>query len=217
MTDPSTPEGAAIQPVTLEGRFVRLEQLEHAHVPALVLAASEQRGTYGWTVVPDGREAMTAYVKTARELSSRRQAVAFATIDRATGRVIGSTRFATFEHFAWPPGNPGQRGVEYPDGVEIGWTWLAASSQRTPINTEAKYLMLCHAFEAWRVHVVRLKTDRRNERSRAAIQRIGATLDGIVRAAQAGSDGALRDTAFYSIVEAEWPAVKAALEARLAR
>ena len=101
--------------------------------------------------------------------------------------------------------------------MEIGWTWLASSVQRTPVNTEAKYLMLGHAFETWRVHVLRLKTDRRNERSRAAIQRIGAAFDGVVRAAQAGSDGALRDTACYSMLEAEWPAAKAALEARLAR
>lgn len=217
MTQLGTGEGAAIQPVTLEGRFVRLEPLELKHIPALVLAASEQRETYGWTYVPDGTEAMTEYVTTAIDLRSQRQAIPFATIERASGRVIGSTRFAMFEHFAWPPGNDSQRGVEYPDGAEIGWTWLASSVQRTPVNTEAKYLMLGHAFETWRVHVLRLKTDRRNERSRAAIQRIGAAFDGVVRAAQAGSDGALRDTACYSMLEAEWPAAKAALEARLAR
>lgn len=217
MTQLTTEEGAAIQPVTLEGRFVRLEPLDLAHVPALVLAAAEQRETYGWTFVPDGVRAMIEYVETAIDLRSRRLAVPFATMDRATGRLLGSTRFANFEHISWPPANPAQRGIEYPDGVEIGWTWLAASAQRTPVNTEAKYLMLGHAFERWRVHVVRLKTDRRNERSRAAIQRIGAKLDGIMRADQAASDGELRDTAFYSLVEAEWPGAKAALEARLAR
>ena len=217
MTQPSSEEGAAIQPVTLEGRFVRLEPLELTHIPALVLAASEQRETYAWTFVPEGVPAMTAYVKAAIDLRARRQAAPFATVDRATGDVVGSTRFAMFEHFPWPPGKPGQRGFAYPDGVEIGWTWLAASAQRTPINTEAKYLMLGHAFETWRVHVVRLKTDRRNQRSRAAIQRIGATLDGIVRAERPGSNGELRDTAFYSLVEAEWPAAKTALEARFER
>lgn len=217
MTQAKTEEGAAIHPVTLAGRFVRLEPLELEHIPALVLAASEQRETYGWTFVPDGTEAMTEYVTTAIDLRSERQAVPFATIEGASGRVIGSTRFAMFEHIAWPPGNANQRGLEYPDAVEIGWTWLASSAQRTPVNTEAKYLMLGHAFETWQVHAVRLKTDRRNERSRAAIQRIGATLDGIVRADRVGSDGALRDTALYSLLEAEWPAAKAALEARLVR
>ena len=210
-------EGAAIQPLTLEGRFVRLEPLELSHVPALVLAASEQRETYGWTFVPDGVRAMTVYVEAAIGLRSQRLAIPFATVDRATDRLLGSTRFANFEHIEWPPATPAQRGIEYPDGVEIGWTWLAASAQRTPVNTEAKYLMLAHAFETWHVHVVRLKTDRRNERSRAAIQRIGAKLDGIIRADRAANDGALRDTAFYSLVEAEWPGAKAALEARLAR
>lgn len=217
MTQRANAQGAAIEPVTLEGRYVRLEPLEPRHVPALVLAAGERRETYGWTFVPDGGGAMTEYVTTAVELRIQRQAIPFATIDAASGRVVGSTRFATFEHFPWPPANPGQRGLEYPDGVEVGWTWLAASAQRTPINTEAKYLMLRHAFETWRVHVVRLKTDRRNERSRAAIERIGATLDGVIRAERPGSDGTLRDTAFYSVVEAEWPAVRAALEGRLAR
>ncbi len=216
MTQTTAQMGAAIQPITLAGRFVRLEPLERDHIPALVLAASEQRETYGWTFVPNGVDEMTEYVETAIGLRERRQAVPFATIDRSTGRVLGSTRFAKFEHFAWPAGNANQRGLEYPDGVEIGWTWLAASAQRTPINTEAKYLMLRHAFETWRVYAVRLNTDRRNERSRAAIQRIGASLDGVVRAERPGSDGTLRDTAFYSMVEAEWPGAKLALEARLA-
>lgn len=217
MAQMTSDEGAAIQPITLEGRFVRLEPLELTHVPALVLAASEERETYGWTFVPDGIPAMREYVETGIGLRGKRQAAPFATIDTATGRVLGTTRFANFEHIAWPLANPGQRGTEYPDGVEIGWTWLAASAQRTSINTEAKYLMLGHAFETWRVHVVRLKTDRRNERSRAAIERIGARLDGVIRAHQAASDGELRDTAFYSLIEAEWPAAKAALEARLVR
>ena len=210
-------EGAAIRAVTLEGRFVCLEPLELSHIPALVLAASEQRKTYSWTFVPEGLASMTGYVETAIELRNHRQAVPFATIDRATSRVLGSTRFAKFEHFAWPAGSPNQRGLEFPDGVEIGWTWLASSAQRTPINTEAKYLMLRHAFETWQVYAIRLNTDRRNERSRAAIERIGASLDGIVRAERPASDGTLRDTAFYSIVDGEWPAAKRALEARLAR
>ena len=109
---------------------------------------------------------------------------------------------------------PGERG---PDGVEIGWTWLASSVQRSAINTEAKLLMLRHAFETWGARVVRLKTDRRNARSRAAIERIGGRLDGVLRAHTVGRDGALRDTAYYSIIESEWPAVRASLEERVVR
>ena len=95
------------------------------------------------------------------------------------------------------------------------WRWLAASAQRTPVNTEAKLLMLAHAFEAWRVHRVSFMTDARNERSRRAILRLGARFDGILRAARPASDGAIRDTAAFSILEAEWPAVRGNLEARL--
>ena len=99
--------------------------------------------------------------------------------------------------------------------VEIGWTWLAADVQRTAVNTEAKLLMLIHAFETWRVHAVRLQTDSRNERSRNAILRIGARFDGVVRVSRVASDGRIRDTAVFSITEAEWPAAKARLQARL--
>jgi RimJ/RimL family protein N-acetyltransferase len=99
--------------------------------------------------------------------------------------------------------------------VEIGGTWLAPSAQRTAINTEAKLLMLTHAFETWRVHRVSLKTDARNARSRAAILRLGARFDGVVRATRVAADHAIRDDAMYSILDAEWPAVKAALAARL--
>lgn len=204
-----------IEPVTLEGGPVRLEPLALRHVPALVAAAAEERATFGWTHVPDGEQAMRAYVETALALAANAEAVPFATVDARQGRVVGSTRFANFEYLPWPhmPPNPSPR----PDGVEIGWTWLAASAQRSPINTAAKLLMLGHAFEHWQVKVVRLKTDRRNARSRAAIERIGGRLDGVIRAQAVGADGVLRDSAFYSIVESEWPAVRAGLEARLAR
>jgi RimJ/RimL family protein N-acetyltransferase len=99
--------------------------------------------------------------------------------------------------------------------VEIGWTWLAADAQRTALNSEAKYLMLAHAFERWRVHRVSLQTDARNARSRAAIERIGARLDGVLRAQRPAADGTVRDSAYYTILDSEWPAVRARLEARL--
>ncbi len=205
-----------VRAVTLEGSHVRLEPLSVEHVPALVEAASIDRSTYRWTTVPEGEAAMRAYVEAALRLAAREEAVPFATIRRTDGRVMGSTRFANFEWHAWPDGNANNR-PGHPDGVEIGWTWLSSEAQRTAINSEAKYLMLRHAFEVWRARVVRLKTDARNERSRAAIQRIGCEFDGIIRAHSPGADGTLRDSAYYSMLDTGWPAARAALEARLAR
>jgi RimJ/RimL family protein N-acetyltransferase len=132
-----------------------------------------------------------------------------------SGRVVGSTRYLNVEFWAWPAGNPLQRGAGLPDVVEIGATWLAPAAQRTPINTEAKLLMLTHAFEVWRVHRVSLMTDARNMRSRTAILRLGAKVDGVIRAARVAVDGVIRDTAAFSIVESEWPSVKAGLRVAL--
>jgi RimJ/RimL family protein N-acetyltransferase len=108
-----------------------------------------------------------------------------------------------------------QRPEGTPDVVEIGWTWLTAEAQRSGVNTDAKLAMLTHAFEVWRVLRVSLMTDSRNARSRGAIERLGARLDGVLRAARVANDGAVRDTAAYSILAAEWPGVKAGLAARL--
>jgi RimJ/RimL family protein N-acetyltransferase len=165
--------------------------------------------------VPGSLAEAAAYIETALREEAARRSLPFATVDRATGRVVGSTRFLNIEYWTWPADNAHQRGAERPDVVEIGATWLAAAAQRTPINTEAKLLMLTHAFDRWRVHRVSLMTDARNERSRTAILRLGARFDGVLRAARPASDGAIRDTAAFSILEAEWPAVRAKLEARL--
>jgi N-acetyltransferase len=120
------------------------------------------------------------------------------------------------EVWRWAPDSPYQRqGV--PDAADIGYTWLAASAQRSPVNTEAKLLMMGHAFETWRVHRVGLQTDARNTRSRAAIERIGGRLDGILRADRPGTDDTVRDSARFSILAAEWPEVKDRLTARLGR
>ena len=167
-------------PLTLEGTHVRLEPLALAHVPALAGAASGPRGTYALTWVPEGEAAMRRYVEEAIALREGGAAVPFATVQRATGRAIGSTRFFNFEYFRWPDG--ARAAPQPPDAVEIGWTWLAADAQRTAANTDAKLLMLTHAFESWRVLRVNLRTDARNARSRAAIERLGARLDGILRA-----------------------------------
>jgi RimJ/RimL family protein N-acetyltransferase len=156
---------------------------------------------------------MRTYVQTALALRDAGAAVPFATVRLADGRVVGSTRFANFEYWAWPSG--ARSPPEPPDAVEIGWTWLAADAQRTAINTEAKLLMLGHAFEEWRVRRVNLRTDSRNLRSRAAIERLGAKLDGILRAHVPASDGGVRDTATYSLLAQEWPGAKARLQARL--
>lgn len=204
----------AVGPVVLDGRYIRLEPLSLHHVEELARAASEDRSTYRWATVPDGVSEMRDYVSAALALAANSEAVPFATVLRESGRIVGATRFANFERHAWPETNPNRR-VAAPDAVEIGWTWLAASAQRTPVNTEAKWLMLRHAFEAWGVRCVRLKTDRRNERSRAAIERIGARFDGVIRSHSPGADGTLRDSAYFSILAAEWASVSASLLARL--
>jgi RimJ/RimL family protein N-acetyltransferase len=203
--------------MVLEGRHVRLEPLACGHVRDLLAAASGPRETYGFTTVPADEPAMAGYIEAALRDQEAGKALPFATIAKAMGRVVGTTRFGNIEFWAWPPGNLNQRGEDRPDVAEIGWTWLAASAQRTPINTEAKLLMLAHAFETWRVHRVSLMTDARNERSRRAILRLGARLDGVLRAARPASDGAIRDTAAFSILEDEWPALKTQLQSRLNR
>jgi RimJ/RimL family protein N-acetyltransferase len=206
---------AVVTPVTLEGRWVRLEPLDPSHAVGLLAAASGSRDTYGLTMVPGTAAETDAYIATALAEQAAGRALPFATVDRTRGVVVGCTRLFNIECWPWPPGNANQRGAERPDVVEIGWTWLAAAAQRTPINTEAKLLMLAHAFDRWRVHRVSLMTDARNQRSRNAILRLGARFDGVLRAARPASDGAIRDTAAFSILEAEWPAVRANLEARL--
>jgi len=192
--------------VRLEGKRVLLEPLELSHVSALVAAASESRETYDFADVPDGPHEMEAYVRSALETPG---VVPFAIVSR--GRVVGMTRFLRMEHWSRLDDRP----PEVPHVVDIGWTWLAASAQRTGVNTEAKFLMLRHAFETWRVFRVAIKVDVPNERSRRAVEALGAKLDGIRRAVRLGEDGAIRDCAWYSIVQDEWPAVKERLEARL--
>jgi RimJ/RimL family protein N-acetyltransferase len=206
-----------VRPVTLADSVVSLEPLSPDHAEGLSRAASGSRATYLLTRVPDGLEAAREYVRAALDEQARGVSVPFATRDARSGRIVGSTRFMTIERWAWPaPYGSEERPAGRADVVEIGATWLAPEAQRTAINTHAKLLMLIHAFEAWEVRRVMLKTDARNARSRAAIERIGAKLDGVLRAHMPAFDGAVRDTAFYSILAAEWPEVRARLEARIA-
>jgi RimJ/RimL family protein N-acetyltransferase len=199
----------------LEGALVRLEPLTVAHVAGLTEAASGPRDTYRLTGVPLGEAATREWVENAIALGDAGTAVPFATVERRSGRIAGATRFFDIQYWAWAPDNPHQRGADLPDALEIGHTWLAAWAQRTGINTEAKLLMLTHAFEVWRVHRVRLSTDARNARSRAAIERLGMRLDGVLRGASAAYDGEVRDSAYYSMLDSEWPGAKAALTAKL--
>jgi RimJ/RimL family protein N-acetyltransferase len=215
---------ALLEPFVLEGSFVRLEPLTESHIPGLVEAASEDRSSYQWAYVPDGTGQMTAFVRDALNKVASGAHVAFATVRKGVGagggagdpgdRVVGATRFCEVAYWQWPPGATHQR-HRTPDVTDIGFTWLAGSAQRTPVNTEAKLLMMTHAFESWEVHRVALQTDVRNARSRAAIERIGGKLDGILRADRPGSDDTVRTSARYSIVAAEWPDVKGRLRARL--
>jgi RimJ/RimL family protein N-acetyltransferase len=205
----------ALAPVTLEGRHVRLEPLAMAHVPALLAVARGPRETFAFTTVPPEEADMAAHVAALLGDRANGRALPFATVDRAAGRVVGATRFLNVEFWNWPADSPYRRGPGAPDVVEIGGTWLAPSAQRTALNTEAKLLMLTHAFETWRVHRVSLKTDARNARSRAAILRLGARFDGVVRATRVATDHGIRDDAMYSILAAEWPEVRAGLTARL--
>ena len=196
-----------VDDLVLTGRYIRLEPLTEAHVPALAAAAATSRGTYLYSVVPDGPEATGRYVAEAVAARSDGSQMPFATVRLADGLVVGTTRFQDLEPWVWPTGSPSQR-VDRPDVTEIGHTWLAETAQRTGINTEAKSLMLHHAFDVWDVHLVRLRTDRRNVRSRTAIERLGARFEGVRRADRPAIDGSVRDSAFYSITRDEWPEVR---------
>jgi N-acetyltransferase len=206
-----------LTPVALEGRHVRLEPLAPGHAEPLLRAASGPRETYDYTWVPERADQMEEYIAAALRDQEAGRALPFAIVEQEKGQVVGSTRFFNIEFWVWPSGSPHQRGEHLPDVVEIGWTWLAARAQRSAINTEAKLLMLTHAFETWRVHRVSFMTDARNMRSRTAILRLGARFDGVLRAQRVAVDGGIRDTAAFSILEAEWPDVKRNLHDRLGR
>ena len=198
--------------LTLENSVVRLEPLSDTHIPALLAIAQSAPEVYRLTNAPSTLEGMTAYVQTAILAREQRQAVPFATINAKTGAVLGSTRFGNLEYWAWAEHKKG-----IPDAAEIGWTWLAPDAQRSAINTNVKLLMLEYAFEVWQVKRMTLKTDARNERSRNAILRIGASFEGVLRSHMPATDGGIRDTAMFSILESEWTGVKAHLQALVSR
>jgi RimJ/RimL family protein N-acetyltransferase len=197
---------------TLSGHHVSLEPLRHDHVDAIAEAAAHDRSSFGYTQVPDGRAEADAYVTWLLDDAAHSRAAPFVQRRVRDGQVVGCTRFL----------NPlWSLGRDQPDEVEIGGTWLSADAQRTPINTEAKLLLLTHAFESWLVQRVAICTDARNAQSRRAIERIGARFEGELRrhrrSTRAGEASRLRDTATYSITIDDWPAVQGSLEERLAR
>ena len=201
---------------TLQGRFVRLEPLERRHAEALAAASAVDPSLYQWSPVPQGAAAAALYIQTALAWRDAGTAVPFATVRTEDGAVVGSTRFWNLERWAWPTGYPLDH-RSGPDACEIGYTWLASSAIRTAINTEAKLLMLTHAFEQWRVLRVCFHTDARNHRSHAALERIGGRYEGILRAHRMAADYTARDSVRLSIIAAEWPGVKERLLERLER
>jgi N-acetyltransferase len=193
---------------TLVGKLLRLEPMVYQHVPGLVAAAAGGAELYRWSPVPQDEPGVRQYVETALAARDSATAVPFAVVRAEDDAVIGSTRFFDFSYWARPAGHD-RRG---PDTCEIGYTWLGPKAIRTGANTEMKRLMLTHAFETWQVSSVCLHTDARNQRSRDAMQRIGARYEGVLRAHRLGTDGKPRDSARFSITAAEWPAVRQHLD-----
>ena len=205
-----------VESFVLTGRQVRLEPLGLHHVEPLLAAAAVDPSIYKWTVVPQSLDAMTKYVKTGLAMREAGTAAPLVTTRRSDGAVLGCTRFWNIERWLWPEGHARLAEATY-DACEIGHTWLTRDAIRTAVNTEAKLLMLTHAFEVWKVLRVSLCTDLRNEQSAAAIARIGGKLDGTLRSHRLASDITPRTTLWFSILDSEWPDAKAKLQARLAQ
>ncbi|MCI3276616.1 GNAT family N-acetyltransferase [Streptomyces cylindrosporus] len=195
----------------LQGRLVRLEPLTHRHEADLAVAAEENRGTYAFTWVPRADE-VGEYVDAQLARAATGRLLPYAQVSNATGRAVGATSY--WEPRCW-------LAEDRLDAVEVGFTWLGATAQGTGINAEAKLLLFRHAFEVWGVSRVDLKTDARNERSRAAIQSVGARFEGVLRkwsrSWAPGEDGRLRDSAIFSVTAEEWPECRGRLEERVER
>lgn len=193
----------SVTPVTLEGRHVRLEPLSMNHlVPLCEIGFDPELWRVGLSVI-GSQDDMKSYIATALRWQAEGTALPFVTIERPSGTVVGSTRFANIDRTH--------------RRVEIGWTWIARPWQRTPVNTEAKYLMLTHAFETLGCIRVELKTDSLNQKSRNAMLRIGAKEEGTLRNHMITQEGRIRHTVFFSVTNDEWPGVKRSLEEKLAR
>lgn len=195
----------------LAGKIVELAALAVTDVDALTTAAAESRASYVHAHVPVDTAGMAQLVSRALAANESGRQVPLVIRWAATGVVIGSTSFH-LEKWPWPAGAESLQ-PDAPDAVEIGSTWLAQSAQRTGANREAKLMMLSHAFDHWDVRRVRFRTDVRNDRSRRAIEGLGAKFDGVLRGDFSGADGTIRDSAYYSILAAEWPTIRTHLGA----
>jgi RimJ/RimL family protein N-acetyltransferase len=189
--------------VALPGRFVLLEPMRPDHIDEIAAAGDGDRSSFGYTQVPDGQDEAADYVHWLLDDAAHGRAAPFVQRRVVDGAVVGCTRFL---NPLWPLGR------DDPDEVEIGGTWLSAAAQRTPINSEAKLLLLSHAFHVWQAQRVAICTDARNEQSRRAIERLGATFEGVMRrhrrSTRAGEVDTLRDTATYSITIEDWPSIE---------
>ncbi len=193
--------------LTLEGMHVRLEPLDYCHADGLAIAAAADPSLYRWSPVPQAIAQTKAYIETALAWREAGKALPFAIVRLSDGVAVGSTRFFDLDRWAWPQGHA-RYGRGEPDVCEIGYTWLTRPAIRTAANTEAKLLMLTFAFESWQALRVCLHTDVRNQRSRAAIERIGGKFEGILRAHRMAADFTVRDSVRFSIVQQDWPEVK---------
>jgi RimJ/RimL family protein N-acetyltransferase len=192
-----------VEPVVLDGERVRLEPLTLDHVDDLALVAFDP-SLWRWTLArPTDRDGLAAWVRAAVANRDAGLEMPFATVDRASGRAVGSSRFMSI--------------VPEHRRLEIGWTWLGGAYHRTGVNREAKYLQLRHAFEVLGANRVEFKTDALNERANPALLGIGATFEGTFRDHMVMPDGRLRSSNYYSVIAPEWPAVKARLEAAMGR
>jgi N-acetyltransferase len=208
-------------PLRFTGRFVALDPLDVVHAATLAAVAGNgaghgdgaQRETYAYAPVPQTEDEAAVMIAERLAFQAAGSWIPFVQRRLDDNQIVGTTNFLNLERWNGPTANP--------TSVEIGGTWLSPTAQRSPINTEAKLLLLTHAFETWGVVRVQLKTDKRNERSRAAIERIGATFEGVLRNFQPGQgdvgNGAPRNTAMFSLIATEWPAAKAKLLSRLSQ
>jgi RimJ/RimL family protein N-acetyltransferase len=190
-----------LQPVTLSGRVVRLEPLSLVHAESLLQVTQDPEIWQYLSMDLSTLPAIETWINIALEEQARGVSLPFAIVEQSSGQVIGSTRYMDIR--------PKDR------GLEIGWTWLTKRVWRTAVNTECKFMLLKYAFEDLQYVRVQLKTDARNTRSRNAIERIGGQFEGILRKQMALRDGGYRDSAYFSILDSEWPDVKQRLEARL--
>jgi N-acetyltransferase len=190
-----------IDAITLTGRYATLVPLDHRHHDGLVAAVLDGELWRLWYTSIPHPDAMTMEIDRRLALKTAGTMVPFTIIDSRSGQVVGMTTYMNID--AASP------------RLEIGSTWYAASRQRTPLNTEAKLLLLTHAFESLNCLAVEFRTHFMNQQSRRAIERLGAKLDGILRQHQRAADGSLRDTCVYSIIASEWPAVRTALRWKL--